>query len=227
MDDKSKEGLNKLAELKEELSKALAANDLTGAAEISQDLADLLKLIPDELLNSEQKAQELDEALAQIEAKAAQLAAQGNTGAAQTLGNLTDNLLAQKEGLGKDVAPVVSKPDYYLLFKDFKGQDVKVYKPYLLIEEKIYVPVREVFEALGAKIFWKTEKNQVIIQDKYLLVEFELGSSILYLNDKKIELARDIEVIEGTTYLPLDILIKGYNLRADETGMPVVVLYRK
>ncbi|GAA0350238.1 phosphodiester glycosidase family protein [Caldalkalibacillus horti] len=85
----------------------------------------------------------------------------------------------------------------------------------LLINERVYVPMRGVFEKLGAKVKWdaKTETIEGTYEDKK--IELKVGATQAIRNGKTIKLDAPATIINSTTYVPLRFI--GESLGAQVT----------
>ena len=81
----------------------------------------------------------------------------------------------------------------------------------VIIEDRTMVPVRDVFEALGADVIWHDDTCQVEIVDNGVSVKIKIGDRNTYVNGSKVPIAND---------QPLPMLI-GYNADVLKSMVPV------
>jgi hypothetical protein len=91
------------------------------------------------------------------------------------------------------------------------GEEVSSNIPLLMENDRILVPANGIFEKLGAEVKWDKEKNNVLIEDRYTLVEMNIGKSQALVHKKYdftgIPLEAKLEVVpkivNDTVYVPL------------------------
>ena len=84
-------------------------------------------------------------------------------------------------------------------------------KSYIYKEEKIFVPIRFIAEALGYEVNWSKPTWNEGIKKIYLSqqgkgIVMEIGKSLIYLNGKPIEMSFIPELKDGRTYVPIEFI---------------------
>ena len=95
----------------------------------------------------------------------------------------------------------------------------------LLVNGRTLVPVRGVFEELGFFVDWNGEVQQVTLtNDKYTIV-LTIGSTLFFNNNSTFNLDVPAQIIDGSTMLPLRIILEsvGYSLDWDEPNQTVTI----
>ena len=64
------------------------------------------------------------------------------------------------------------------------------------------VPVRYIFEALGADVQWIGEENRVVASKNDIAIDITIGSNVMYRNDAPIALDVPAKVTNGRTLVP-------------------------
>lgn len=72
-----------------------------------------------------------------------------------------------------------------------------------IVNNRTLVPVRSVFEELGAEVTWISSRKQVIIRSVTTRIVFNLGKSKAYVDDKGYELDVAATAIDGRTMIPV------------------------
>lgn len=72
-----------------------------------------------------------------------------------------------------------------------------------VVNNRILVPVRSVFEELGAEVTWIGSRKQVIIRTVTTRIVFNLGKSKVYVDDKGYNLDVAATAIDGRTMIPV------------------------
>lgn len=103
-------------------------------------------------------------------------------------------------------------------------QDVKVYIDCVQFktDEDFYsfngttlVPMRALFEKLGAEIEWIQETKTVIAKTSDTFIELSIDCKIAKKDGKDIELAVEPKVINKATYIPLRFVAEAFNYEVD------------
>lgn len=90
------------------------------------------------------------------------------------------------------------------------GQTQYFPQPAVIKDGRILVPLRGIFETLGAKVTWNEvtqtatgvkDKNKVIVQ---------LGNKVAYVNDKEVELDVPAQTINGSIMVPLRFVSESF-----------------
>lgn len=101
----------------------------------------------------------------------------------------------------------------------------------VIINDRTYIPIRDVFEKLGFKVDWDGDSKAVIISDDYYMTVLMTGTdgiltagADLNFNCKTLE--NKIQIINGRTMLPLREILEGcgYELGWDAETKSAIVL---
>lgn len=88
------------------------------------------------------------------------------------------------------------------IFLDGKKMVFKLQQP-LNMDGRVLVPLRDIFEALGAKIEWEDTTKTVTAQKGDVLVTYKIGSLTGNRNNEIIQIPVPGQLVEGTTLIPL------------------------
>ncbi|MOA61370.1 hypothetical protein D3C78_1864940 [compost metagenome] len=72
---------------------------------------------------------------------------------------------------------------------------------------ELLVPLKELFEKLGAKIIWDQATKTATIVKLKTTAKITLGTKEVYLNDDLIELSSKVESINGRIMVPMRLLL--------------------
>jgi len=91
--------------------------------------------------------------------------------------------------------------------------------------DRTYVPVRFVAEALGAKVDWVGEEKKVIITTEETTIEMFQQSCEMYVNGEKKVMDAEVEVLGGRTMVPVRFAAEelGYTVEWDESTYSVLI----
>ncbi len=100
----------------------------------------------------------------------------------------------------------------------------------VIINERTYIPIRDVFEKLGFKVDWNGESKSVVISnDYYMTVLMTQTNNMIVagadLNFTYKELENTVQIINGRTMLPLREILEcsGYELGWDAETKSAIV----
>ena len=82
-------------------------------------------------------------------------------------------------------------------------------KPYV-VEGTTLVPVRAIFEALGATVEWDEKTKTVISQMADKTVKLSIDSRTMYVNDKAVTLTYPAVIINGRTLVPVRAISEAF-----------------
>lgn len=90
------------------------------------------------------------------------------------------------------------------------GKPVRFDVKPVLINERVMVPMRAIFEALGATVEWDGEKGVVSGTKGNSRITLIIGSSIAYINEMEVTLDEPAGLIEGRTMVPLRFVSEAF-----------------
>ena len=73
----------------------------------------------------------------------------------------------------------------------------------VIVHGRTLVPVRDVFEMLGATVTWVEDSGEVTMTGLNGEITFEAGASEFMVDDESFSLAASSVVMDGTLYVPL------------------------
>lgn len=94
---------------------------------------------------------------------------------------------------------------------DFNSIEIEFDQPAIISEDRTLVPLRKIFETLGAVVEWDEEERKVTA-DKYgRIVSITIGSDELYVNGKAIKLDVPAKIINNRTLVPVRAISEAYD----------------
>lgn len=91
------------------------------------------------------------------------------------------------------------------------GNKLEFDQPPILENGRTLVPLRAIFEALGASVQWDPE-NQIIIADRNgIMIKMQIGSNILRRGISDIELDVPPQLVNGRTLVPVRAVAESFN----------------
>lgn len=95
--------------------------------------------------------------------------------------------------------------------------------------ERTLVPMRAIFEALGATVEWDGETQTVISYDPVseVSIVLQIGSNKLFVNDKAVELDVAAKIVNERTMVPVRAIAEGMNCVVDWDQETTTVIVTK
>ena len=94
--------------------------------------------------------------------------------------------------------------------------------------ERTLVPMRAIFEALGATVEWDGETQTVISYDpkSEVSIVLQIGSNKLFVNDKSVELDVAAKIVNERTMVPVRAIAEGMNCDVDwdQENLTVIIV---
>ncbi|WP_162463203.1 stalk domain-containing protein [Paenibacillus psychroresistens] len=128
------------------------------------------------------------------------------------------------KAVAKPVKAVPPKVKSIFIFLDGKKVAFKLQQP-INVNGRVLVPLRDIFEALGAKIEWDDTTKTVTAKKADVIITYKIGSLTGNRNNEIIEIPVAGKLVEGTTMIPLRFVGEalGTNISWDEHSQTVLV----
>lgn len=85
-----------------------------------------------------------------------------------------------------------------------------------IIEDgRTLVPVRAIFESMGAKVDWDGKTKTVIGKTENKIIKLVIGNKIALVNGKKVELDVPAKIIDGSTLVPARFVAESLGAKVD------------
>lgn len=91
------------------------------------------------------------------------------------------------------------------------GHYVKFDQAPVIVDGRTLVPLRAIFEALGANISWDGTSRTVTSERWGVVMKMTVGSNVFYLDDKVIELDVPAQIINDRTLVPVRAIAESLN----------------
>ena len=106
-----------------------------------------------------------------------------------------------------------------------EGQKVSFDVPPQTINDRTMVPLRAIFEAMGAEIEWDGDTQTVAAVKDETVVVAVIGSNIIYVNDEEIIIDVPPMIKDGRTLVPVRFITEafGYNVKWNEKTRSVII----
>lgn len=93
------------------------------------------------------------------------------------------------------------------------GQEISFSQAPLMSEGRVLVPLRGIFEEMGAVVTWYKEEGTVEITKGEIKITLKIGSQVAFKNNKAIHADVPPQIIKGTTYVPLRLISEAFDAR--------------
>ena len=105
------------------------------------------------------------------------------------------------------------------------GKNIKFDVAPEIIDGRTMVPLRAIFEAMGAEIEWDGDTQTVAaIKDETVVVAF-IGEKVIYINDEDVEIDVPPMIKDGRTLVPVRFITEafGYNVKWNDKTRTVAI----
>ena len=83
------------------------------------------------------------------------------------------------------------------------GQPLPPYPPPVEVGGRVLLPMRMVFEALGAQVGWQEATQTAVGTRGDITVRMTINSRVAYVNDRAVMLDVPAQLLGGSTYMPV------------------------
>ena len=81
----------------------------------------------------------------------------------------------------------------------------------IMLDGRILVPMRAIFESLGAAVTWYKDSQEVIAKNDKVTVQLKMDRNIMYVNGRTIEIDVSAGVFFDTTYVPVRVVAEAFD----------------
>ncbi len=116
----------------------------------------------------------------------------------------------------------ISKSNDISLKKEIKvvlnGENIEFDQPPIIIDGRTLVPLRAIFEAMGATVDWNDKTKTVTSRLNPTTIQLKIGNNILYKNDTAVALDVPAQLINGYTMVPARAIAEAFGADVDWEG---------
>lgn len=94
----------------------------------------------------------------------------------------------------------------------------------VMVENRVFVPMRAIFENLGAAIYWEASTQTVFAVKSGTSINLKVGASNASINDQTVEMEQSARLIDGHTYVPLRFVSEALAAKVTWDGQTQTVL---
>lgn len=105
------------------------------------------------------------------------------------------------------------------------GNAVNFDQPPVAESGRVLVPLRMIFQALGASVDWNGETQTVVSQKDNVSIKLTLGENVMYVNDRQEYLDVPAKAVNGRTLVPVRAISQALNcdVKWDDVNQAVVI----
>ncbi len=96
-----------------------------------------------------------------------------------------------------------------------------------LINSRTMVPLRAIFEALGASVEWDNDTQTVTSTKGDTTIKLTINNPTMYVNDKTVTLDSPACLVDGRTLVPVRAISEAFNLKVDWVNETKTVRIKK
>ncbi|MBQ4087371.1 MAG: copper amine oxidase N-terminal domain-containing protein, partial [Clostridia bacterium] len=97
----------------------------------------------------------------------------------------------------------------------------------IIVSDRTMLPVRAVFEAIGAKVDFVAEERKVVAAKKDTVVEFVIDSNVMTINGEAKTIDVPAQIVEDRTLVPVRACAESFDLTVEWNGNTRTVKVRK
>ena len=91
--------------------------------------------------------------------------------------------------------------------------------------DRVLVPLRTIFEALGAEVSWNDERQQVTARRGEITVELTIGEEKMLKNDEVIQLDVPVKLVKDRTLIPIRAVAEAFGAKVEwNEGTQTVII---
>ena len=95
------------------------------------------------------------------------------------------------------------------------GQQLEFDVPPTSENGRTLVPMRYIFEALGAKVEWVQQESKAVAVKGDITVEIAVGKNVMLRNSKEITLDVAPKIVDGRTLVPVRAISEAFEAQVD------------
>ncbi len=82
-------------------------------------------------------------------------------------------------------------------------------------DNRTFIPVRTVIEAMGGAVEWEADTQTAILAKDDTIIILQIGNKTAFVNENKITLDTEPRVINGRTMLPIRFIAENFGFNVD------------
>lgn len=95
----------------------------------------------------------------------------------------------------------------------FDGKEFRPPYAPLILQDRVYVTLREYAEALGTEVKWVAETKEVAVVHGGKAIRVRVGSDAMKVGDQIVKLPAPVQLHQSKTYVPLRAIAEGFGVK--------------
>ncbi len=137
-----------------------------------------------------------------------------NTGASSR-GNVRPAMVVDISKLSFNQGDGTRNNPYTYIKVNLNGSPIIFDQSPIISNDRTLVPVRAIFESLGASVEWNGETNTVTSSKNGITVSLTIGENIMYKNKKEIPLDCAPQIVNSRTLIPVRAVSEAFGCKVD------------
>lgn len=105
--------------------------------------------------------------------------------------------------------------DVDIIKVELNGEELSFEQPPMIISERTMVPLRKIFESIGAKIEWDNDTSTVTAVKENSIIKLTIGSEKAYVNDREVQLDATPVIVNGSSLVPVRFIAESLGAKVD------------
>lgn len=106
------------------------------------------------------------------------------------------------------------------------GDEIEFDQPPIIVEERTLVPVRAIFEELGATVEWIQDTQTVVAQRDGKIITLQIDSNVMRVGNEDVELDVPAQIINDRTLVPVRAVAEAFECTVDWDGLTSTVIIK-
>ncbi len=104
------------------------------------------------------------------------------------------------------------------------GKKIEFDQPPIVEDGRTLVPMRAIFEAMGATVEWEATFQTVTGTKGDIVVKMQIGNNVITKNGQQITLDVPPQIVNGRTLVPVRAVAESFNAKVDWNGKEQTVI---
>ena len=95
-----------------------------------------------------------------------------------------------------------------------------------MISDRVLVPMRKIFESLGAEVYWDDDTQTIIATKSDVIVIMQINNPTIFINGEPVELDVPPQLVGERTLVPVRAVAEGLNAMVtwDDENSTVIII---
>jgi hypothetical protein len=107
------------------------------------------------------------------------------------------------------------------------GEDLAFDVPPQLINDRTMVPMRKIFESLGAEVEWDGDTQTITASQNDSIIIMQIDNVVMKINEEEVTLDVPPQLVDNKTLVPVRAVAEGLNADVDWNDVTQTVIITK